>query len=121
MHIVFAASECVPWAKTGGLADVVGTLPPVLVRMGHRVTTFLPYYRSVARRLPDLPTVIESVTIPFTHYQRYVRVLDGGVHRRACRSTLSIAPRCLTARTSTRLREATTSTTGSDLASSAGL
>jgi starch synthase len=80
MHIVFAASECVPWAKTGGLADVVGALPPVLVRMGHRVTTFVPYYRSVARRLPDLPTVLESVTIPFTHYQRYVRVLDGGMH-----------------------------------------
>jgi len=42
MHIVFAASECVPFAKTGGLADVVGALPPVLVKMGHKVTTFLP-------------------------------------------------------------------------------
>jgi starch synthase len=80
MHIVFAASECVPWAKTGGLADVVGALPPVLVRMGHRVTTFLPYYRQVARKLPDLPTVLQSITIPFPTYQRYVRVLDGGVH-----------------------------------------
>ena len=55
MHIVFAASECVPWAKTGGLADVVGALPPVLVRMGHRVTTFVPYYRQVAKKLSDLP------------------------------------------------------------------
>ncbi|AFL88548.1 glycogen/starch synthase, ADP-glucose type [Terriglobus roseus DSM 18391] len=79
MHIVFAASECVPWAKTGGLADVVGALPPVLVRMGHRVTTFVPYYRQVARKLPDLPTVIQSLTIPFPSYQRYVRVLDGGI------------------------------------------
>ncbi len=80
MHIVFAASECVPWAKTGGLADVVGSLPPVLVRMGHRVTTFLPYYRVMARRLPDLDTVLPSITIPFPAYQRFVRVLDGGVH-----------------------------------------
>ena len=79
MHIVFAASECVPWAKTGGLADVVGALPPVLVRMGHRVTTFVPYYRSVARRLPDLPVTLPSITIPFPTYQRFVRVLDGGV------------------------------------------
>ena len=79
MHIVFAASECVPWAKTGGLADVVGALPPVLVKQGHRVTTFVPFYRQVARKLPDLPTVIESLTIPFTHYQRYIRVLDGGL------------------------------------------
>ncbi len=81
MHIVFAASEGVPWARTGGLADVVGTLPPVLVRMGHRVTTFLPYYRSVARNLPNLPTALQSITIPFPDYQRFVRVLDGGVHK----------------------------------------
>lgn len=80
MHIVFAASECVPWAKTGGLADVVGSLPPVLVSMGHRVSTFVPYYRQVARQLPNLPVVLPSVTIPFTHYNRFVRVLDGGVH-----------------------------------------
>jgi starch synthase len=80
MHIVFAASECVPWAKTGGLADVVGALPPVLVRMGHRVTTFVPYYRQVAKKLSDLPVVISSLTMPYTYYQRYARVLDGGVH-----------------------------------------
>jgi starch synthase len=80
MHIVFAASECVPWAKTGGLADVVGALPTALVKLGHKVTTYVPYYRTVARKLPELPVVLESVTIPFTYYQRYVRVLDGGLH-----------------------------------------
>ena len=80
MHIVFAASECAPWAKTGGLGDVVGALPPMLVRMGHRVTTFVPYYRSVARRLPNLPVDVTSLTIPFPDYQRFVRVLNGGVH-----------------------------------------
>ncbi|MGI4853032.1 MAG: glycogen synthase GlgA [Janthinobacterium lividum] len=79
MYIVFAASECKPWARTGGLADVVGSLPPVLVRLGHRVTTFVPYYRSVARALPDLPVVLNSVTIPFPTYQRFARVLNGGV------------------------------------------
>ena len=51
MHIVFAASECVPFAKTGGLADVVGALPPELVKLGHQVTVYLPLYASVRRHL----------------------------------------------------------------------
>lgn len=36
MKIVFAASECVPFAKTGGLADVVGALGPEMVKTGSR-------------------------------------------------------------------------------------
>jgi starch synthase len=52
VHIVFAASECVPFAKTGGLADVVGALPPELVKLGHRVTVYLPLYKSVRPFLP---------------------------------------------------------------------
>jgi starch synthase len=42
MHIVFTASECVPYAKTGGLADVVGSLPPELAKLGHKLTVYLP-------------------------------------------------------------------------------
>lgn len=47
MNIVFATSEAVPFAKTGGLAEVCGTLPPVLSRLGHEVTLILPKYRCV--------------------------------------------------------------------------
>ena len=80
MHIVFAASECAPWAKTGGLADVVSGLPRALAKMGHKVSVFLPYYRQVAKAVPDAPVVLQSVTIPFPYYNRFVRILDGGVH-----------------------------------------
>jgi starch synthase len=44
LHIVMAASEAVPYAKTGGLADVTGALPHELVQLGHRVTLMLPAY-----------------------------------------------------------------------------
>jgi starch synthase len=45
--IVFCASEAAPFAKTGGLGDVVGALPKVLSRMGHDVSVFCPLYRTV--------------------------------------------------------------------------
>ncbi|MFQ5776521.1 MAG: glycogen synthase GlgA [Terriglobia bacterium] len=45
MKIFFVASECVPFSKTGGLADVVGALPQALVARGHQVSVFLPRYR----------------------------------------------------------------------------
>jgi starch synthase len=79
MHIVFAASECAPWAKTGGLADVVSALPKALAKLGHRTGVFFPYYRQVAKAVPDPPVVLPSVTIPFPSYNRFVRILDGGV------------------------------------------
>ncbi|HQE99621.1 MAG TPA: glycogen/starch synthase, partial [Anaerolineae bacterium] len=41
------ASECVPYAKTGGLADVVGALPQALVALGHEVIVVMPKYRAV--------------------------------------------------------------------------
>ncbi len=42
-----AASEATPYAKSGGLADVVGALPKALARRGCRVTLFHPLYRAV--------------------------------------------------------------------------
>jgi starch synthase len=79
MHIVFASSECVPFAKTGGLADVVGALPPQLVKLGHRVTVYLPLYAGVRRHLPqELKWAVRSITIPFEHYNRFAGIVDGG-------------------------------------------
>lgn len=47
MRILQLASEAVPFAKTGGLADVVGALSAWLASRGHAVTLFLPLYRAV--------------------------------------------------------------------------
>ena len=45
--ILFAASECLPFAKTGGLADVVGSLPVELAKNGNEVAVVLPLYQTV--------------------------------------------------------------------------
>jgi starch synthase len=45
LNILVASSEVVPFAKTGGLADVCGALPIEVARLGHGVTVFLPAYR----------------------------------------------------------------------------
>jgi len=49
LNIVFVASEAAPLAKTGGLADVAGSLPHALKRLGHDVTVIMPYYRKQIR------------------------------------------------------------------------
>src|SRR5690349_8101094 len=51
------ASEATPFAKTGGLADVVGALPRALARLGHSVDVVLPKYREITagKRIAHLP------------------------------------------------------------------
>ncbi len=47
MNVAFVASEAIPYAKTGGLADVVGTLPAYLRKIAINTSIFLPKYRGI--------------------------------------------------------------------------
>jgi starch synthase len=76
MHIAFAASECVPFSKTGGLADVIGALPGALAALGHKVTVYLPRYKETALSHPEV--VVRSITIPFDDRFRFCSVVSGG-------------------------------------------
>jgi starch synthase len=80
LHIAFAASEMAPYMKTGGLADVAAALPKALVRLGHRVTIFLPRYG----RIPFPPGEFAgSVHVPVDAVHRsagfYSVVLERGI------------------------------------------
>ncbi len=57
MRILIATSEAVPFAKTGGLADVTGGLAKAIAARGHEVTLVLPYYRqAISENIPRQAT-----------------------------------------------------------------
>ncbi len=55
------ASEAAPYAKTGGLADVLGALPPALARLGEQVGVVLPRYRGIFT--PEAERVASDIRI----------------------------------------------------------
>src|SRR5499433_2184205 len=75
MNIAFAASEGVPFSKTGGLADVVGALPRALAALGHEVSVYIPRYRLT--RISEERAVVQSITVPFDDRYRFCSILTG--------------------------------------------
>lgn len=63
MRVILASSEVVPFAKTGGLADVAGVLPRELEKLGHDVSVFLPAYQSIDRKHHEIKTTNVSFEI----------------------------------------------------------
>lgn len=57
MNILMIASECVPFIKVGGLADVVGTLPKYLKNLGHDIRIIIPKYSAIDGKKYDLETL----------------------------------------------------------------
>jgi starch synthase len=76
VRIIFAASEGVPFSKTGGLADVVGSLPKALAAAGHEVEVLLPRYRMTKPGKP-LPNC-RSITLPLAGGFRFASIQDAG-------------------------------------------
>jgi starch synthase len=62
--VLLAASEVVPFAKTGGLADVAGSLPRALARRGHQSAVILPLYRCARAGKIPLHPIHRSFTVP---------------------------------------------------------
>ncbi len=71
MKILFTASECVPFIKTGGLADVVGALAPVLAKQGHDVRVMLPLYTAIPQRYQEKMTHMADFEVQLGWRRQY--------------------------------------------------
>lgn len=63
--ILYVSAEVSPYAKTGGLADVAGSLPEELARLGHDVRVVMPKYKSIKQKskyVTDFPFVMNGKT-----------------------------------------------------------
>ncbi len=82
LNVVIAASEMLPFAKTGGLADVIGALPGALEEEGIEVTVFMPLYREVTGGGFDIKAT--GITVNVAIGKRVVVVeLYKGIHGKA--------------------------------------
>lgn len=66
MKIAFAASECFPYVKTGGLGDIIGSLPKAINEEGCEVKLFLPLYGGIKTDEHKLNLLEEYRNIPVT-------------------------------------------------------
>lgn len=74
MRVLFCASEVSPFAKTGGLADVTGSLPVSLRKLGCDVRIFMPFYSMIPDRESYKPIGLETVIPAGVHdYRVYFR------------------------------------------------
>lgn len=109
LSILFVSSEVIPFAKTGGLADVSAALPQVVRELGHDIRIIMPKYAAVSdrkfkihdiKRLTDMPiqvgekTFLGSVKSSFlTNIKTKVQVYFISNEQLYCRSDLYVDPK----------------------------
>lgn len=79
LRILVLAAEVVPFAKVGGLADVVGALPKALHGLGHDVRVAMPRYGQVNPERFHLTPLLDAVTVNIAQFQEQARILQGSI------------------------------------------
>ncbi|MDM7920104.1 MAG: glycogen synthase GlgA [Methanosarcina sp.] len=69
LKILFVSSEAVPYAKSGGLADVAGSLPQALTEADMDVRIIMPLYPSTKKVMLDKTPAIEKIAVPLGDLQ----------------------------------------------------
>ena len=77
MKILIASPEIVPFAKTGGLADVTGALPKALQRLGEDVTVIMPKYQIVEDKKNNLEYAGKKIHVPISDRVEEARIYKG--------------------------------------------
>jgi starch synthase len=81
MKIAMIASEVTPFAKTGGLADVLGTLSVALERLGHEICIITPAHRDTLRGNFSLRETPMKIAVTMTDRQEEASVLESTIGR----------------------------------------
>lgn len=76
MKIIMAAAECAPFAKAGGLADVMGALPKELSRLGHEIIVIIPKYSLIAEEYTAEFILKESLEFSFKEQPKTFGVFE---------------------------------------------
>ncbi len=76
ISILFVASEADPFIKTGGLADVIGSLPSALCKEGAQVSVVLPKYSLIPQKYKDKMRFIASVEVPLCWRNVYCGIFE---------------------------------------------
>ena len=76
MKILFAAPEAAPFVKTGGLGDVVGSLPPALNKKGVDARVIIPLYRCIPQEYKDRMKYIDHIYIDMAWRRQYAGIFE---------------------------------------------
>ncbi|KGX88158.1 glycogen synthase [Pontibacillus litoralis] len=83
MKVLFVATESIPFVKTGGLADVIGSLPVALQQEGVDVRVIIPKHKSIEQHYQNQMTLKQIISVPISGKERFCSIEEinvDGVH-----------------------------------------